>query len=377
MSEIYFDNAATTKVCKEAADIAYSVMTDSYGNPSSTHKKGRDAALILKDSRNRIAKSLGCKPSEVYFTSCGSESDNWAVICGARLRHHEGKHIISSEVEHDAVRKSLDYLETMGYEVTRLKPESDGSINTSDVIDVIRDDTILISLMMVNNETGSVTDIAEISKRTHRLNPRILVHTDAVQAFMKIPFSLKKMDVDLLSISGHKIHAPKGVGALFIRNGIHLPSYIIGGGQENGIRAGTEALPQIAAFGVAAEIAYDNQKQFIKNMCDCKYELISGITRDIPEARIIQSDAPHILNISLPGYRSEVIMNYLESRNIYVSKSSACKKGARSHVLESIGLEPDVIDGAIRISLSRETTTLECQTLINALHDATDNLAHK
>lgn len=377
MSEFYFDNAATTKVCKEAADIAYSVMTESYGNPSSTHKKGRDAALILKDSRNRIAKSLGCKPSEIHFTSCGSESDNWALICGATLRHHEGNHIISSEVEHDAIRKSLDYLENQGFEITRLKPESDGSIDVSRVLEAIRDDTILISLMMVNNETGAVTDISCIAKKVHQINPRILVHTDAVQAFMKIPFSLKKMEVDLLSISGHKIHAPKGVGALFIRDGIHLPSYIHGGGQENGTRAGTEALPQIAAFGIASEIAYKNQKEYIKNMVECKNQLMRDLTSHIPEAKIIYSDAPHILSISLPGYRSEVIMNFLESKNIYVSKSSACKKGARSHVLEAIGLEPDVIDGTIRISISRDTTISECNILINAICDAAKSLAHK
>ena len=377
MSELYFDNAATTKVCKEAADAAYSAMTETYGNPSSTHKKGREASVILKDSRNRIAKTLGCKPSEVYFTSCGSESDNWALIGGAHLRHHEGCHIISSEVEHDAIRKTLDYLESQGFKITRLSPSEDGSIKVNDVIAAINDETIMVSLMLVNNETGAVTDIAGIAKAVHKVNPRILVHTDAVQGYMKIPFSLKKMDVDMLSISGHKIHAPKGVGALYIKEGLHLPSYIHGGSQENKMRAGTEGLPQIAAMGIAAELAYRNQKRYIESMSSCKKKIVSDINSRIIDAKIIESDSPHIISVSFPGYRSEVIMNFLESKDIFVSRSSACKKGARSHVLEAMGLAPEIIDGTIRISLSRDTTENDCTILVDALHEATVSLAHK
>lgn len=377
MSEIYLDNASTTKVCDECAELAFSIMKDHYGNPSSTHTLGRDAASVLKHAREQVSSALGCKPQELYFTSCGSESDNWAIIRGAELRCHEGKHIISSQIEHDAVRKSLDYLEGKGYEITRLKPDSTGMIRADDVISQLRSDTILVSLMMVNNETGAVTDIDSIARQVHQHNPRILVHTDAVQAFMKIPFSAKKMDVDMISISGHKIHAPKGVGALYIRNSIKLPAYILGGGQESGIRAGTEGLPQIAAFGLASEIAAKNRKSFISSMKMHKELIESLLKEEVPEAVILSGDAPHILSISLPGWRSEVMMNYMEAKGVYVSRSSACKKGARSHVLEAIGLEPAVIDGAIRVSLSRYTTEDDCRGFVTCLKDARDHLSHR
>ena len=377
MYDIYLDNASTTPVCEECAEIAYSVMKDHYGNPSSTHTLGRDAASILKNARGQVSAALGSKPQEVYFTSCGSESDNWAVIRGAKLRSHEGRHIISSQIEHDAVRKSLDYLESEGYEITRLKPDQTGSIHIQDVLEQVRSDTILVSLMMVNNETGAITDIDSIARQVHAVNPRILVHTDAVQAFMKIPFSAKKMDVDMISISGHKIHAPKGIGALYIRSGIKLPAYILGGGQENGMRAGTEALPQIAAFGLACEIAKKGFKAYTSEIRERKDTVSRLLAEEVPEAVILSGDAPHILSISLPGWRSEVLMNFMEAQGVYVSRSSACKKGARSHVLEAIGLEPEVIDGAIRVSFSRYNTPEDCEGFISCLKLARDQLSHR
>ena len=377
MYDIYLDNASTTPVCEECAEIAYSVMKDHYGNPSSTHTLGRDAASILKNARGQVSAALGSKPQEVYFTSCGSESDNWAIIRGARLRSHEGRHIISSQIEHDAVRKSLDYLESEGYEITRLKPDQTGSIHIQDVLEQVRSDTILVSLMMVNNETGAITDIDSIARQVHAVNPRILVHTDAVQAFMKIPFSAKKMDVDMISISGHKIHAPKGIGALYIRSGIKLPAYILGGGQENGMRAGTEALPQIAAFGLACEIAKKGFKAYTSEISERKDTVSRLLAEEVPEAVILSGDAPHILSISLPGWRSEVLMNFMEAQGVYVSRSSACKKGARSHVLEAIGLEPEVIDGAIRVSFSRYNTPEDCEGFISCLKLARDQLSHR
>lgn len=377
MYDIYLDNASTTPVCEECAEIAYSVMKDHYGNPSSTHTLGRDAASILKNARSQVSAALGCKPQEVYFTSCGSESDNWAVIRGAKLRSHEGRHIISSQIEHDAVRKSLDYLESEGYEITRLKPDQTGCIHVQDVMEQLRSDTILVSLMMVNNETGAITDIDSIARQVHAVNPRILFHTDAVQSFMKIPFSAKKMDVDMISISGHKIHAPKGIGALYIRSGLKLTGYILGGGQENGMRAGTEALPQIAAFGLACEIAKKGFKTYTAAIRDRKDTVIRLLAEEVPEAVILSGDAPHILSISLPGWRSEVLMNFMEAQGVYVSRSSACKKGARSHVLEAIGLEPEVIDGAIRVSFSRYNTTEDCEGFVSCLKQARDQLSHR
>ncbi|MGI5976850.1 MAG: cysteine desulfurase family protein [Candidatus Limivicinus sp.] len=375
--EHYLDNSATTRVCPEAAEAALAAMTETYGNPSSTHTKGREAKKLLDLSRGRVAKALGCRPEELIFTSCGSESDNWAIINGARLMKHKGKHIISSLVEHDAVRKSLEELEHQGFEVTRLAPDGSGAVSPESVRAALRDDTILVSLMLVNNETGAVTDISAVSKILKKAGSCALLHTDAVQAFMKLPFSAKTLGADMISVSGHKIHAPKGIGALYLRDGVKLRPYIMGGAQESGRRAGTEAMPQIAAFGAACEAAGKDLKGNIERMRGLKGRIIETLGAAIPEFCYIPSDAPHILSISLPGWRSEVLMNFLEAKEIYVSKSSACKKGGRSHVLEAMGLSPEVIDGAIRIGLSRFTTEEDTDAFCKALKEAHDSLAHR
>lgn len=375
--EIYLDNAATTRVCTEAADIAYKVMTDCYGNPSSTHTKGRDAKAYLDTARAQIASALGCSASEVYFTSCGSESDVWAITRGAESAARRGRHIISSAVEHDAVRKTLEELESRGFEVTYLSPEKDGSVSADAVKAALREDTILVTLMMVNNETGGVTDIAAIAKMLRDSGSKALLHTDAVQGFMKLPFSAKKLGADMISISGHKIHAPKGIGALYIKTGVKIKPLIRGGAQEGGMRAGTEAMPQIAAFGKAAEIAFSGMKDNCDTMASLRALAMSTICADIPEAQIIGGGAPHILSVSLPGWRSEVLMNFLEAEGIYVSRSSACKKGGRSHVLEAMRLPAQVIDGAIRVSFSRYNTEDDVLALCSALKRAHDTLAHR
>ena len=375
--EIYLDNAATTRVCTEAADIAYKVMTDCYGNPSSTHTKGRDAKAYLDTARAQIASALGCSASEVYFTSCGSESDIWAITRGAESAARRGRHIISSAVEHDAVRKTLEELESRGFEVTYLSPEKDGSVSADAVKAALREDTILVTLMMVNNETGGITDIAAIAKMLKGCGSKALLHTDAVQGFMKVPFSAKKLGADMISISGHKIHAPKGIGALYIKTGVKIKPLIRGGAQEGGMRAGTEAMPQIAAFGKAAEIAFSGMKDNCDTMASLRALAMSTICADIPEAQIIGGGAPHILSVSLPGWRSEVLMNFLEAEGIYVSRSSACKKGGRSHVLEAMRLPAQVIDGAIRVSFSRYNTEDDVLALCSALKRAHDTLAHR
>ena len=375
--EVYLDNAATTRVCTEAADIAYKVMTECYGNPSSTHTKGREAKTYLDAARAQIAKALGCAVTEVYFTSCGSESDVWAITKGAESMSRRGKHIISSAVEHDAVRKTLADLESRGYEVTYLKPEQDGSISVQAVKTALRSDTVLVTLMMVNNETGGVTDIAGIAKMLKAEGSKALLHTDAVQGFMKLPFSAKKLGADMISISGHKIHAPKGIGALYIKTGVKIKPLIHGGAQESGLRAGTEAMPQIAAFGKAAEIAFAGMKENCEKIAKLRESAASAICAEMPEAVIIGGGAPHILSVSLPGWRSEVLMNFLEAKGIFVSRSSACKKGGRSHVLEAMGLSAPIIDGAIRISFSRMNTQSDVDALVSALKEAHDTLAHR
>lgn len=375
--EVYLDNAATTRVCPEAADIAYKTMLETYGNPSSTHTKGREAKAVLDNARKQLAAALDCSPSEVYFTSCGSEGDNWAIINGAESMRRKGLHIISSEVEHDAVRKSMDELKRRGFEVTMLKPESDGSISPEAVIAALRPDTVLVSLMMVNNETGAVTDIAAVAKVLKKAKSIALLHTDAVQGFMKVPFSAKRLGADMITVSGHKIHAPKGIGALYIKTGVKIKPYIIGGAQESGLRAGTEAMPQIAAFGKACELAKASMADATERMARLRQYAAERIVAEMPEAVIIGGGAPHILSVSLPGWRSEVLMNYLEAKGVFVSRSSACKKGGRSHVLEAMGLPAEVIDGAVRISLSRYTTKDELDELCSALKDAHDTLAHR
>lgn len=376
MKEIYLDNAATTRVCPEAAAAAMKMMTENYGNPSSTHTRGREAAKVLKESRAKLAAALGCGAESVYFTSCGSEGDNWAIINGAKYMARRGKHIISSTVEHDAVRKSMDELERQGFEITRLAPDSTGAIPVSAVEGALRPDTVLVSLMMVNNETGAVTDIAGAARAIKKASSAALFHTDAVQGFMKVPFSAKTLGADMITVSGHKIHAPKGVGALYIRPGLKLPPYIMGGGQESGMRAGTEPMPQIAAFAAAAELAFAAMTESTEKMSGLRARAKEEISAAIPGAVFIGGGAPHILSVSLPGWRSEVLMNFLEARGIYVSRSSACKKGGRSHVLEAMGLRPDIIDGAIRVSLSRYTGADEIDAFCAALKEAHDTLAH-
>lgn len=375
--EVYLDNAATTRVCPEAAEAALKIMTENYGNPSSTHTKGRQAKAALDLARKQVSTALGCTPAELYFTSCGSEGDNWAIIRGAESMKRFGNHVISSTVEHDAVRKSMDELERLGFEVTRLSPEKDGSISVEAVKDALRPDTVLVSLMMVNNETGAVTDIAAIAKMLKAQKSKALLHTDAVQGFMKLPFKAKTLGADLITISGHKIHAPKGIGALYIKTGVKIKPYIMGGAQENALRAGTEAMPQIAAFGAACELASKSMGEYTEKMASLRQAAIDSITESIPEAIVIGGGAPHILSISLPGWRSEVLMNFLEAKGIFVSRSSACKKGGRSHVLEAIGLSAPVIDGAIRISFSRYTSEEDIASLCAALIEAHDTLAHR
>lgn len=375
--EHYLDNSATTRVCEAAAKAAYEAMTSIYGNPSSTHTKGREAKKLLDGSRAQAAAAIGCKPAELVFTSCGSESDNWALLSGAEAMHRKGKHIISSSVEHDAIRKTLDELEKQGYEITRLAPDNTGAISVESVKNALRDDTILVSLMLVNNETGAVTDIRGIADMLKKSGSQALLHTDAVQGFMKVPFSTKTLGADMISVSGHKIHAPKGIGALYVRDGLRLKPFIAGGAQENGRRAGTEAMPQIAAFAAACAEASKNMDAGISRMAAQKAEIIDRLSAGIPELKYVRTAAPHILSISLPGWRSEVLMNYLEAREVYVSKSSACKKGGRSHVLEAIRMKSDVIDGAIRIGLSRFTTDDDIDALCAGLIDARNTLSHR
>ena len=345
---IYLDNAATTKVSEIAAKAALSAMRESFGNPSSLHGLGIQAEEALDVARKQIARRLGAEREEITFTSGGSEGDNLAILGGARARRRRGKHVITTAIEHASVLECMRRLEEDGFEVTRLMPNHDGIVTPEQVVDAIREDTVLVSVMTVNNEIGSVFPIEQIARAVHRKNKQILVHTDAVQAFCKLPISVKKMDVDLLTMSGHKIHAPKGVGALFVKKGVRLAPCILGGGQEKGLRSGTENTPGICAFGAASETVSD---------CAAIKVYLTEKLKALPQVEILaHTAAPHIVSVAVLGYPSEVAMRILEEEGIYVSSGSACSRGHRSHVLEAIGVPSDHIDSAIRISLSDEIT---------------------
>lgn len=371
---IYLDNAATTRVYTEAADAAYSAMVSNYGNTLSTHSMGRSAAETLEDSRRAVAKSLGAAPGEIIFTSGGTESDNMALFGSVGSKNRPGNHIITSLYEHYAVLKTAQEFEKRGFEVTYLKPDSAGIIAPDELFKALRDDTALVSVMLVNNETGEINPVSEYAAEIKRRKLHTLLHTDAVQGFGKIPFTSKSLGADLISISAHKIHGAKGAGALYVKSGVKITPLLYGGAQEGLLRPGTHALPAIAAFGKAAEIAYaslDANLEQVTGLRSFAVTLLQNLG-----VQIISSEraSPYILSISLPGYRSETLMNALEHDGICVARSSACKKGARSHVLEAMGLRPEIIDGALRISFSHETTREEIETFTACLDKITSTL---
>lgn len=354
----------------EAADAMLRVMREDFGNPSSTHYMGRRAADELTAARKKIADALGSQPNEIYFTSGGTEADNWAISGCAELLSRKGRHIITSAIEHDAVSGPIKKLEKKGWEATYLVPDNTGRISAEAFASALRDDTVFASVMLVNNETGIVNPVNAYSGEIKRRRLGTILHTDAVQGFCKIPFSVKKLGADLATVSAHKIHGPKGVGALYVRNGINLPPLFLGGGQESGKRAGTEALPAISGFGEAARLGKTELETMSAAIRELREYTIRRLTAELPETIIIGGDSPYILSMSLVGYKSEVLMSYLEGEGICVSKSAACKKGARSKVLEAMRLRNEIIDGALRVSFSRFNTKDEAEYFVQSLKKA-------
>jgi cysteine desulfurase len=336
-------------------------MKTCWGNPSAAYSIGREAKSLLDKARFSVAEALGGRAEEVIFTSGGTEADNHAILGSASRLRHRGKHIISGETEHEAVLEPLLYLKTKGYDITLLPPDKSGAVPLSSIENALRDDTVLVSLMLVNNETGAANPVSEVSQLLKSKKSIALLHTDAVQAFKKIPFNVRTLGADLVTVSAHKIHGIKGAGALWVKEGVKLSSFIYGGGQEGGSRSGTEALPAIAAFGAAAEQkGKANNKKFIEIM-----------HHEIPDAIFIGEDtAPHIQCLSLPGCKAEVLANHLDSVGICVSRGSACAKGRRSHVLTSMLLSPKVIDGALRVSFSDYTTEEDVYIFCSELNKA-------
>ena len=367
---IYLDNSATTKPCAEAVAAMTEALTESWANPSALYGFGFDAAKLLRSARHTVATAMGSEPDRVFFTSGGTEADNWAIFSTAKRYGKKHKHIITTAIEHHAILNCMKELESQGFEVTYLQPDEQGRITLADLKAALRKDTILVSIMMVNNEVGSVMPIAQMAKLTHKLCPDAIFHTDAVQGFLKVPFTAKTLGADLITVSSHKVHGPKGAGALYISPHLKsFPALLIGGGQEGNFRSGTEGTPAIFGFAaacsaVSATFKEDSARE--QAMISALVEKLSAV-----EGIVINGchEAPHILSLSIPGVPTQNTINILQDHGICVSAGSACAKGHRSHVLEAMGVKPEVMDGSFRVSLCRDTTQEEldklCDVLIN------------
>ncbi len=360
---IYLDNSATTMPAKEVCEAFCDVCGTIYGNPSSTHKAGREAAAMVAEARKKAADYLGCAAEEIYFTSGGTESDNIAVLGGANLKR--GRRVVTTAIEHPAVLRAMEALEEKGFEVIKIVPEKDGSIDAEKVIESVNSETSLVSVMHVNNETGAVFDIAKIAAEAKKKAPRALIHTDAVQSFGHIETNVKKLNVDLMSVRGHKIHSVKGSGLLFVRKGVNnLKSPIYGGGQEKGIRSGTENTAAIHALGKAIELIDLSDAARAAKLWE---RLLAGL---METGKAVynggENCSPYILNVSFVGVRSEVMLNALDAKGIMVSSASACARGkGTSHVLKAMGAK--YADNAIRFSMSRYTTGEEIEETIKSV----------
>lgn len=354
---IYLDNSATTKPCPEAVAAMHQAMTDDWANPSALYGFGIEAAHKLRIARSKVASAFGAEPDRVFFTSGGTEADNWAIFGTVKRFGKRGRHLITTAVEHHAVLNCFKQLESQGYEVTYLQPDTMGNISPDTLKQALRKDTILVSVMMVNNETGAVMPIEKMAKLTHRICPDAIFHTDAVQGFLKIPFSAKTLGADLITVSSHKVHGPKGAGALYIAPRLKsFPPLLIGGGQENNYRSGTEATPAIFGFAAACQVCAASMQQDTAREQALLQDLIGQLEN--VEGIVINGshEAPHILSLSIPGVPTQNTINILQDAGICVSAGSACAKGHRSHVMTAMGLKPEVIDGSFRVSLCAHNT---------------------
>ncbi|MBP3475199.1 MAG: cysteine desulfurase [Lachnospiraceae bacterium] len=370
--EVYLDNSATTRCFDEVAQLMHKIMCEDYGNPSSMHHKGVEAEQYLRYAKETLARILKVNEKEILFTSGGTESDNIALIGTAMANHRRGRHLITTQIEHPAILQTMSYLEDQGFEVTYLPVDHEGRISLEDLERAIRPDTILVSIMHTNNEIGSLQPLAEAGALIKKCNPRTLFHVDAVQGFGKFRIYPNKMHIDMLSVSGHKIHGPKGVGFLYIKEGSKVNPIMYGGGQQKGMRSGTENVPGIAGLAKAAEMVYENLDRDMQRMYGLRDMLIRGVSRieDVKVNGCSGSEAAaHIVSLSVRGVRSEVLLHALEERGIYVSAGSACasNKPQTSATLKAIGVEKDLLDSTIRFSFSVFTTEEEIQYTIQAL----------
>ncbi|MBC5746710.1 cysteine desulfurase [Dysosmobacter sp. NSJ-60] len=365
---IYLDYAATTPVAREVADIMYQVLTEQFGNPSSQYRIGLEMKKQMELWRKTVADALDCDPGRLFFTSCGTEGDNWAITAALWHNRRLGRHIVTTAVEHSAVLEPCRWLERQGYELTVLTPDSQGNLTAEQVLEAVRPDTALVSMMLVNNELGNLYPIADIARGLAAKNPQTLLHTDAVQGFLKVPCSARNLGADFITLSAHKIGGPKGVGALYISPRVKLPKPLLaGGGQEGGLRSGTEATAQIAGFSKAVELRCDGLAEKLRHMELLKAYAVERLA-SIPDLKILSTGgAPHILPVSLEGWPSQNIVNDLGSQDIFISAGSACHRGKPSHVVAALGLPKKVAGGAVRLSFGPETTTAEIDACADAL----------
>lgn len=372
---IYLDNAATTKPCAEAVATAMEMMTENFGNPSSLHRVGLNAQLAMDKARKIIATSLGADSSNIIFTSGATESNNLAIrgACSAYGRNR--RKIVASSVEHASVDETLDDMEKNGFEVVRISPREDGRFYSADFLTACDENTVLLTMMQVNNENGYILPVKETFSAVKRRFPDIITHSDCVQAYMKLPLSAKNLNADIISISGHKVHAPKGVGAIYIKKGVRVLPIVTGGKQEKGIRSGTESAPLICAFGSAVEKLYPTIAQryeyakMLKNTLISEVSAIEGVTINSPD-----DGSPYVVNLSANGKRSEIMLHYLESCGIYVSSGSACSKGQQSGVLEQFGITGKSADSALRISVTAENTVDDIKIFAEKLQEGIEKV---
>ena len=372
--EAYFDNSATTKVLDSVKDIVVKTMTEDYGNPAAKHRKGMEAEQYIRDARKIIADTMKVQEKEILFTSGGSESNNMALIGAAWANQRAGKHIISTSIEHPSVYNPLGVLEELCFEVTILPVDHDGHISLKELEEAIRPDTILVSTMYVNNEVGAVEPVEEISKIIKAKNPSTLYHVDAIQAYGKYVIRPKKQGIDLLSVSSHKIHGPKGVGFLYIRNGVKIKPLIYGGGQQAGMRSGTENVPGVAGFGAAAKEMYTNHAEKVQKLIELKdymTDRLGEIEGTVINSKKGEASAPQIVSVSFEGVRSEVLLHALEDKGVYVSSGSACSSNhpGISGTLKGIGVAQKLLDSTIRMSFGMFNTKEEVYYTIDVLKE--------
>lgn len=371
--EAYLDNSATTAVSPQAAAAITEMLTKEYGNPSSLHSKGLRAEHKMEQARCAVAKELGVEDSEIYFTSGGTEANNLAIFGTAAAKKRTGNRVVTSLAEHSSVLQACEALENDGYDVVYLTPDKNGAVNIDDIEAAIDENTILVSVMYVNNETGAINPVDKIARIIKRKNSPAVFHCDCVQAFGKIPVKAKTIKADMITVTAHKIHGPKGTGALYIKKGVRILPRQYGGEQEHKIRPGTQSVPLICGFGTAVEQIEYNNIEKVKQLNDYLRQKLSAI--DGVQINSNSDCLPYILNFSLPGIRSETMLHFLASKNVYVSGGSACAKGKKSHVLAAMGLSPNAIDSAIRVSFCKDNTTQHIDMLAKALQQAKEQLS--